>query len=391
MDKSEPTTVRPLHIRVAAIVIVILLIGTVVECSARVVFAFEDDIKELLRIDAARDFGYAMPDPDQYGLERLRPGYTHTLEEAIAIKEEAGQLLGAERLRQVASYLDPAASQQFLQINEDGYRGPEIDSTHNRTRILTIGDSVTFGFGSGITYPRVLESELGDMGLEIEVVNGGVPGYGTTQVLLRIEDFKQLRPEITTIFIGWADIYSETKLTMGSAAQYFYSIRLVARVYDRVRTAIVGPQQVALEYYNRPKHPDKDAPEVKDLARHVPSAIERLEIVVTEMQSVGSQVVLITLPGLFVMEETPTDLALEIGHLPTFTDNPYVAAKLTERYNEALRQLALKRGLKVIDLEAWSKFTLQPRDAYFYDSVHLTDAGTVLVGIYMAGELRDSS
>ena len=41
----------------------------------------------------------------------------------------------------------------------------------------------------------------------------------------------------------------------------------------------------------------------------------------------------------------PSPRALEIGHLPTFTDNPFVLARMAERYNEALRALARDRGL----------------------------------------------
>jgi hypothetical protein len=96
---------------------------------------------------------------------------------------------------------------------------------------------------------------------------------------------------------------------------------------------------------------------------------------------------LVTLPGLYAMDEEPSDLALQVGHLPTFTDNPYVLAKMSEQYNIALRNLAAQRGLLVIDLEQWSKTALQPRDQYFFDSVHLYEEGQAMIGLYMAQEL----
>jgi len=43
--------------------------------------------------------------------------------------------------------------------------------------------------------------------------------------------------------------------------------------------------------------------------------------------------------------------------------------------------------VSLIDLERWSETALQPRDAYFVDSVHLTEVGEEKIGKYMAQEL----
>jgi lysophospholipase L1-like esterase len=77
-----------------------------------------------------------------------------------------------------------------------------------------------------------------------------------------------------------------------------------------------------------------------------------------------------------------------MGHLPTFTDNPYVLANMSERYNVALRKLAKQYTLQVIDLEKWSKTALRPRDKYFFDAVHLHKKGQEMIGVYMAIELH---
>jgi lysophospholipase L1-like esterase len=62
-------------------------------------------------------------------------------------------------------------------------------------------------------------------------------------------------------------------------------------------------------------------------------------------------------------------------------------AALCEGVNSAVRGLAQRYGLQVIDLEKWSETALQPRDLYFFDSVHLHEEGQVLIGEYMAHEL----
>ena len=64
---------------------------------------------------------------------------------------------------------------------------------------------------------------------------------------------------------------------------------------------------------------------------------------------------------------------------------------LCERYNDALRRLADRRGLQLIDLETWGLAALKPRDEYFQDSVHLRDDGQAMLGRHMADELERGS
>ena len=59
----------------------------------------------------------------------------------------------------------------------------------------------------------------------------------------------------------------------------------------------------------------------------------------------------------------------------------------TDNHNVAIRQIARRQGWGVIDLEPWATGVLHPRDAFFIDSVHLTEAGQEMIGVYMAAEL----
>ena len=139
--------------------------------------------------------------------------------------------------------------------------------------------------------------------------------------------------------------------------------------------------------YNRPKHPDRNARAVTELDRTTPAFLGELRQIVHALAASGSRVVLFTLPGLYELDRGVTDRMLQIGHLPTFTDNPYVLAKLTAIFNERLKSLARAEGVGLVDVDAWSRHGLEPRERYFADSVHLTDAGQELLGIYLAGAL----
>jgi hypothetical protein len=112
-----------------------------------------------------------------------------------------------------------------------------------------------------------------------------------------------------------------------------------------------------------------------------------IEELVRAMQSAGSRVVLVTLPGLYTLDSPPTEKALQIGNLPAFTNNPYVLAKMSERYNAELRSLADREHLPVIDLDRWSRTALTPREAHFMNAVHLDEEAQEMAGRYIADEL----
>jgi len=219
----------------------------------------------------------------------------------------------------------------------------------------------------------------------VEVVNGGVEGYAPAQVLARMEDFRALRPDVATVYVGWNALWAEP-VSYGPE-RYLRVARLLRRARERLQT-LRNPRGAAMEAFTRPKRPDADAPEVREMEEYVPTFMGDVERIVDEMETDGVRVVIATLPGLYVMEEAPSLRALKIGHLPAFTDNPYVLAKLTERYNGALREMARRRGLPLVDLDRWSREALRPRDSYFIDSVHLTEEGQTLLGKHMAERLR---
>jgi len=68
-----------------------------------------------------------------------------------------------------------------VKLNSDGLRCPEIPRRKQRPRILTLGDSCTFGIWveQDKIYPSILQKMLPGY----EVINAGIPGYGMTQVL----------------------------------------------------------------------------------------------------------------------------------------------------------------------------------------------------------------
>lgn len=90
-------------------------------------------------------------------------------------------------------------------INSRGLRGDDISHTKTKQRILTLGNSCTFGWAvtDEQTYAHQLEMMLDG---DYEVINAGIPGYSTVQGLRFFEqELLELKPDIVTIMFAWND------------------------------------------------------------------------------------------------------------------------------------------------------------------------------------------
>ena len=86
--------------------------------------------------------------------------------------------------------------------NEDGLRTSHSVQKNKKTRIMTLGCSTTFGWGvaDDETYPVQLENLFQKDGLDVDVVNGGQPGYTSFQGLwLWNEILENYRPDVVLI------------------------------------------------------------------------------------------------------------------------------------------------------------------------------------------------
>lgn len=336
---------------------------------------------------------YKIADEADPSLWRLRPGYVRSIDELIEAKLSAGKALAVEHYRSAKERLGLAGDTVALRINRDGYRGPELDRTGRSTRWLTLGDSCTFGTIEAYTYPRVLERELRRMA-PLEVVNGAVEGYSPRHVLARLEEYKRLRPALTILYLGWNALFAEHAYfearsihSSPDPAAHLASVRMARRAALALMRGRLGAEEEALAAYLRAKRPDAGDPVLDLLRDYTPSFLDDVERISLGMRDAGSVVVLVTLPGLYRTDEAPSDRALAIGHLPRFTDNPYVLAAMAERYNEALRRLAAEHDLGLVDLDRWARDELVPPERFFFDSVHLWEEGQARIGAYLAARL----
>jgi lysophospholipase L1-like esterase len=77
-----------------------------------------------------------------------------------------------------------------VHVNSHGFRGPEVElDAPGRTRIVALGDSVTFGndLAYAETWPAVLERELRGAGELVDVLDLALGGYDTMQEVATLE------------------------------------------------------------------------------------------------------------------------------------------------------------------------------------------------------------
>lgn len=106
-----------------------------------------------------------------------------------------------------------------VRINAKGLRGPELEyeKAPGRTRILYLGDSVTFGFGLesyGESFPYRMEPILEDLfGEEIETVNAAVGGYSPWQERIFLEkEGIRYDPDLVVVSFVLNDVGEKSQL-----------------------------------------------------------------------------------------------------------------------------------------------------------------------------------
>lgn len=97
-----------------------------------------------------------------------------------------------------------------VRTNSIGLRGPEVaPKAAGSFRILSLGDSFTFGWGvkEQDAYVRLVEKLLRERGSkQVSVLNAGTPGYGTANEVAYLETYGfALRPDLVTISVTKGD------------------------------------------------------------------------------------------------------------------------------------------------------------------------------------------
>lgn len=98
-----------------------------------------------------------------------------------------------------------------IEINAEGFRGPPLRAAARR--VVVHGDSFVAGWG--VPHEQTLVSRLGaaltaQLGVEVEAINAGVPGYGPDQSLMSMEEvLPRLRPDLVVLCLYPGNDYGD--------------------------------------------------------------------------------------------------------------------------------------------------------------------------------------
>lgn len=131
-------------------------------------------------------------------------------------------------------YVDGSLRELFkysIRTNSRGFRGPEFANEKNDGvfRIVILGDSRTFGWGVEFeqAFPYKLQQNLGELlARPVEIINAGIPGYSSYQVLRLVEhEVCHWSPNLVICWFGcndsWPCSVPDEELSQSSGGESF--------------------------------------------------------------------------------------------------------------------------------------------------------------------------
>jgi lysophospholipase L1-like esterase len=276
-------------------------------------------------------------------------------------------------------------NQQFFRSNSLGLRGPELSHSQNpnRLRIVLLGASTVMGFTASDnehTSSYLLESKLRHrlLGIEVEVVNGGISGYALADEQALLEKvLAPLGPDLVVLYPGFNDFASYCRppsrrqppplrgLPTLEMPEWWMTDDLVLKNTEGLRSA--PPALVGTK--------DPDTMNLSSYRAQVASLIR-------SAQSREESLVVATVARNFRREQ-PTalqqTLSAEIrSSLPCFTlDGMH---RLFDRHNDILKAEAAIASVPVIELDK----LIPGGSRYFSNTTHFTEEGEEVAAEAMA-------
>lgn len=282
-------------------------------------------------------------------------------------------------------------------LNSDGLRGPEIDPSDRRPRVVAYGASETFGIyeDNGREFPRRLEADLRDSpGDErVQVINAGLPGMRVgSGVGLLMSLAQRYHPRAVVIYptpthyIGVTRPYCHREPRLpAQGSDWLPELRIESKAEDLVkrllpRTAMTVLRQASIWEQLHGRKPQNQADE-----RNLAAFETDLDCVVQAVQELGMTPILVTHANRFGSTPHRDDAYWLTGwrkQYPLLSEAGFVDLEL--RANEVIRQLGRTDNVVVVDAAA----ALGGRSELFADHAHFNNLGADAMGKLLAPAVR---
>ncbi len=259
-----------------------------------------------------------------------------------------------------------------LSTNADGFRdGPHAEAkAPGAYRVVVLGDS--FVFGSGVPQESILTRRLASrLGTGFEIVNLGVPGYGTDQELLTLRRWgKKLAPDLVLVGFFWNDVMENASSEIYGMAKPHFTLeggRLVPHppagvsapsAFARLDAALLGSSHLWSLVRNGLSAAGRTAGEASEerpvsidfSLKNPPASRERefaltfalLDALSREAAALGAPLVVFSAPPRFLVDDAVAARLLKIYGLPPDA--------LDEDGFRRLREACAASGVAFVDL-----------------------------------------
>ncbi len=252
-----------------------------------------------------------------------------------------------------------------VNTNSLGLRNEEIsfDKPPDQFRIMCLGDSVTFGLGRAQdkTYPAQLQSLLdrNRPNKDIRVINGGVVGYSSFQILNYIRERGiKLKPDMITVCtaIGDAGINRFSDKEIFEKSDYAVGVKRLLHKLRFYRLLIRAIQSFA-------SHPIEKERIVSRVA--LEDYVKNLAEIIQFNKQHDIETVIIQFPFRF-RHKTPYF-------------HPINITLYTHDYNLMAKRTAIKHKAHFLEIPEMQPTNEPYNQVYLYDPLHPTDAGDELI------------
>ena len=264
------------------------------------------------------------------------------------------------------------AESGHLIINSKGFRGKEFNKEKKAdvNRIITMGDSVTFGITPEVCpYPSQLQEIFNKKyPNKVEIINAGVEGYSSEYVLKRLKyDILQYKPDIITVYVGWNDLYAVNPLSPWSSKKLtglanFLNKFYLYKAFRRVIFLSIKPK-IEQKFMNNTYNQN-----IEDIYQKFEPVIykENLKKIIETARENKIKLVLINLAS--ILSDKMTENDIKKVHYPYFTSDIEKLKILQNRYNIAIEDIA-KEEVTLIDLNKAIN-QIPDKGKLFFDTMH---------------------
>jgi lysophospholipase L1-like esterase len=270
-----------------------------------------------------------------------------------------------------------------MSINSLGLRGPDVSRRKPAgvKRIAIVGESSAFGYfvTDGAEAARLLEKTLRERGENVDVLNGGVPGYNLFQSIAHFREvLAPLEPDIVIAYLGWNDL--PYVVSDDPAAERFRRRPMVSARERLLSHSTLYGFLVYRLWGGQVRMVPADFANANPTIGGERQFLDNLAVLASEVEAVGARLI-VCAQATAAQSSVAADLRPALG--PSEVEQAR-CIRLGEWLHRTLADFAAERDLPFID--AYREIT--PTKVMLADYVHLTSEGERRLAELWAEELE---